>query len=143
MASIIREQRQTYGEYHPRTSANVWRVSSENNGKRIASIIQEQRHTYGEYHPRTTANVWRVSSENNGQRMASIIRKQRQTYGKYHPRDLKAPHRLVRVLCIRTTGHQPNTCDLCLKTYSDKVYHVLFQCECNNRVNIIKVFFMI
>ena len=86
MASIIREQRQTYCEYHPRTTANVWLVSSENNGKRIASIIREQRQTYGEYHPRTSANVWRVSSENNGKRMASIIREQQQTYGEYHPK---------------------------------------------------------
>ena len=68
----------------------------------------------------TTANVWRVASE--------------------RPESASAMKFLARLLCTRTTDHQSNICDLCLKTYSDKVYHVLFQCECNNRVNIIQVF---
>ena len=69
----------------------------------------------------TTANVWRVASE--------------------RPESASAMKFLARLLCTRTTDHQSNICDLCLKTYSDKVYHVLFQCECNNRVNIIQVFY--
>ena len=39
------------------------------------------------------------------------------------------------------TQAQSNICDMCLKTYYDKVYHVLFQCECNTRVSIIQVFY--
>ena len=30
---------------------------------------------------------------------------------------------------------------MCLKTYLDEVYHVLFQCECSNRVSITQVFY--
>ena len=69
----------------------------------------------------TKANVWRVASE--------------------RPESATAMKFLARLLCTRTTDHQSNTCDLCLKIYSDKVYHVLFKCECNNRVNIIQVFY--
>ena len=69
----------------------------------------------------TTANVWRVASE--------------------RPESASAMKFLARLLCTRTTDHQSNICDLCLTTYSDKVYHVLFQCECNNRGSIIQVFY--